>query len=659
VPEAPEAPSESAASTFTSEAMQWTRDTEPAVHGMLDRRVHILIVDDNADMRRYLARLLGKRWSVELASDGYAALASIRKRKPTLVLSDVMMPGLDGFGLLRELRGDPATRSLPVILLSARAGDEAHIEGLEAGADDYVVKPFSARELVARIASRLELHRLGTRLAQERAAIADVFRQTPVPVCILRGQDLVFDDANQAFITAVGVDVRSRPMREALPYLDAQFGDVLREVMRTGVAYVGREVLVPHERSGRLIDMYWTFIFATLRGPSAEDNYVVLIGNDVTEQVVAGHQLAELAAKADAANRTKDEFLAMLGHELRNPLSPIVTSLQLMRLRDLHSSEQDVIERQVNHLRRLVDDLLVVSRIARGKIDLRKERIEIAQVIARAVETTMPLFEQRQHRFELHVPRTGLEVDADPDRLAQVFSNLLTNAAKYSEQGTRISVVAERVDDRVRVRVIDEGVGISADMIEKVFQMFVQQSQTLDRSRGGLGLGLSIVKSLVELHGGSVTVRSDGLGRGSEFAVELDAAALHATDQPQLDLLGSDQGAAKRILVVDDNDDAALTLKKALERLGYAVAIAHDGPAALRAATTFEPDIALLDIGLPVMDGYELAQRLLAQRQIHLVAVTGYGQESDRKRTADAGFAMHLTKPVDLSRLEHVVKDLH
>jgi len=239
-----------------------------------------------------------------------------------------------------------------------------------------------------------------------------------------------------------------------------------------------------------------------------------------------------------------------------------------------------------------------------------------------------------------------------------VFSNLLTNAAKYSEPGTRIMVEARRDQDRIRVRVVDQGVGISAHMIDRVFDMFVQQPQTLDRSRGGLGLGLAIVKSLVELHGGTVAVRSDGVGRGCEFVIEMPAARPLAATEPVDGLANILSTSARRILVVDDNDDAALALKKALELLGYAVAVAHDGPAALRMAATFEPEIALLDIGLPVMDGYELAQRLRQQRSVHLVAVTGYGQESDRRRTAEAGFEQHLVKPIDLQRLELVVRDL-
>ena len=651
------APATPAAMPYVSEAMQWLQTMPPAeAEGAVDRHVHILIVDDNADMASYLRRLLSKRWSVACAPDGIAALDAIRERRPALVLTDVVMPNMDGFGLLRELRAESSTATLPVIMLSARSGEHAEA-ALEAGADDYIVKPFSARELVARVAARLELDRLGTRLAQERAAIAEVFRQTPVPVCMLRGRRLVYESANDAYQAAMDLEVRGKSLYDVQPGMARQFGVVLHDVMDTGRPFVGREVLIPLRRYGRVEQTYWTLLFAQLPGGSNE-KYVVCICNEVTEMVVGRKQLEELAERADAANRTKDDFLAMLGHELRNPLSPIVTSLQLLRMRDIHSPEQDIIERQVNHLRRLVDDLLDVSRIARGKIELRRERIEVSDVLAAAIETSSPLFEQRMHRIDVDVPRTGLVVDADPDRMAQVFSNLMTNAVKYSEAGSRIAIDACRVGERVRVRVIDEGAGIAADMIDKVFDMFVQQQQTLERSRGGLGLGLSIVKSLVELHGGRVAARSEGVGHGTELTVELPAAAEvdRAPAAPEPVLLGG--GVGRRILVVDDNDDAALSLKKALERLGYAVAIAHDGPAALRAAASFEPEIALLDIGLPVMDGYELARRLRALGRLHLIALSGYGQEADRKRSAEAGFEVHLTKPVDLRHLESVVRSL-
>ena len=346
----------------------------------------------------------------------------------------------------------------------------------------------------------------------------------------------------------------------------------------------------------------------------------------------------------------------MLGHELRNPLSPILTALHLIRLRgsDGISREVSVIERQAQHLVRLVDDLLDVSRVARGKLTLARESVELADVIAAAIETASPLIEEARHQLVTNVPKCGLRVDVDRVRMAQVFANLLNNAAKYTPPGGRIAISAGRIGAEVIVEVEDTGIGISAELLPRVFDLFVQERQTLARSQGGLGLGLTIASSLVGLHGGKVVAESAGLGQGSKLTVRLpalDAAAAVAVDgkgsQPEV------KPKELRVLVVDDNQDAAELLSEALQLLGYRTATAHDGPAALRVAAEFQPDTALLDIGLPVMDGYELAQRLRAQLggELKLVAITGYGQDSDRARSQAAGCQDHFTKPVDLRKL--------
>jgi len=365
-------------------------------------------------------------------------------------------------------------------------------------------------------------------------------------------------------------------------------------------------------------------------------------------------------AEAESASRAKDEFLAMLGHELRNPLSPIVTALQLMRLRGDTSApkERAIIERQVKHLVGLVDDLLDVSRITRGKIELRREPVEMAEVIAKAVEMSSPLLEQRAHQLTVDAPRgRGLRVDADAARLSQVFANLLANAAKYTEAGGRIEVSAAREGNIVRVKVSDNGAGIDPHLLPHVFDLFIQAKQTLDRSQGGLGIGLTIVRNLVELHGGKVSARSEGLGRGSDFIVELPALDRVASRGEVAPAAKSSRTRepfwrSLRVLVVDDNEDGALMVAESLEDLGYEVRQAGDGPGALEAAAEFRPHAAVLDIGLPVMDGYELGRRLaLAHPGIQLIALTGYGQPSDRQLSAEAGFAEHLVKPLSLERL--------
>jgi PAS domain S-box-containing protein len=396
---------------------------------------------------------------------------------------------------------------------------------------------------------------------------------------------------------------------------------------------------------------------------------------DITERKHAAEERTQLLerattarAEAEDANRAKDEFLAMLGHELRNPLAPILTALQLMHLRSDHSLEREraVIERQVKHLVTLVDDLLDVSRITRGRVELQRRVIELSRPLASAIELTGPIVEERQHH--LHVEKEPeLWVEADETRLAQVFSNLLSNAAKYTERGGHIWVRAFHREGSVVVSVRDNGTGLPLDMIPHVFDLFVQGKQSLERSQGGLGLGLAIVRSLVSLHGGRVVARSEGLGHGSEFELSLPAARVEAVAAVRETTLAPERApsvgtSSRRVLVVDDNVDAAQLLAEALTDLGHNTRVAYDGPSALTEAARFQPEVALLDIGLPVMDGFELARRLRRDlpggMPLRLIALTGYGQGSDRERSAEAGFDRHFVKPVRLEELNQVIEQL-
>jgi signal transduction histidine kinase/DNA-binding response OmpR family regulator len=644
-------------------------------------RTHILVADDNADLRGYLGRLLSPSYRVTAVADGEQALSLVRQFHPDLMLADIMMPKLDGIELVKAVRADPATAGVPVILLSARAGDEAKIEGLDIGADDYLVKPFSAGELLARVRSQLTLARAREQLAREREAsreqvrIAERFAelqkqdfnalmmQAPNPFTVLRGPDHRIELVNPAACriwNKRAEDVIGRSLFDVLPELGGQgFRRLLDDVIASGVPYEGREAPVKLARGadGSLETIYFNFVYTPLRGASGVVDGVLVVAFDVTEEVQSRAEVERLRRAAESANRAKDEFLAMLGHELRNPLSPIKTALDVMRLRGVQSPEQDILERQVVHLTRLVDDLLDVSRIAGGKIALHKEPLEMAEAALRAIEMASPILEQRNHRLEFRIPRSGLKVSADPERLAQILSNLLTNAAKYSDPGSRITMIASRHGDRVRVSVKDEGVGIAPEMLGRIFDLFVQEPQSIDRSRGGLGLGLTIVRNLVKLHGGSVNARSEGPGKGSEFVLDfpvLDSEARVDSTLPQVQPLTSTD-ASRRVLVVDDNNDAAATLKLGLEAIGHIVVTAPDGPTALELARMFQPEIAFLDIGLPAMDGYELAHHLRhvpgIPPELKLIAVTGYGLESDRQRTSAAGFSAHLVKPVSFDSL--------
>jgi PAS domain S-box-containing protein len=389
----------------------------------------------------------------------------------------------------------------------------------------------------------------------------------------------------------------------------------------------------------------------------------VKVARDLTERKHLDDALRQAHEEAQQANRAKDEFLAMLGHELRNPLAPMVSALEVMRLGGIDSPAQGILERQVAHLTRLVDDLLDVSRIMRGKIELARRPIELREIVDRALELTRPLLRQRRNQVAVRVEQRGLVLDADPDRIAQVISNLVTNASKYSDAGSRIGLSASREARTVRIEVEDEGIGIGAEMIESVFEPFVQQPQSLERKLGGLGLGLAIVRSLVDAHGGTVRAESAGRGRGSTFVLQLPAASGGRDGTrpgPEPATLAA-SGGGRRVLIVDDNTDAAQMLKDGLEGLGYVVEAAYEGPAALERARIFQPAVVLLDIGLPGMDGYEVARALRSTPEgssgVRIFALTGYGQPADRRRTSEAGFDVHLVKPVSLSRLQQLLEE--
>jgi PAS domain S-box-containing protein len=377
---------------------------------------------------------------------------------------------------------------------------------------------------------------------------------------------------------------------------------------------------------------------------------------DVTAQKEAEANLMASRAEVERASRAKDEFLAMLGHELRNPLSPILTAVQLMRLRGDGSSsrEQNIVERQVNHLIHIVDDLLDISRITRGKIQLDKRPIKVASVLTKALEIAGPACEERKHAIAVAIPDEEIWIEADETRLCQVVTNLLTNAAKYSPQGGRIAVRVARDGKHVVIGVKDRGNGIAPDLLPRIFDLFVQGARTTERAKGGLGIGLALVRSLVEMHGGTVNAASDGIGHGSEFTIRLPAIELATEPSLEMERRIGDRVAvtARRILVVDDNEDACSLMGEMLQSVGHEVVVAYDGPHALEAVKRFRPDIAILDIGLPEMDGYQLAAALRAQLgPVRLIALTGYGQGQDRLRTQNAGFEAHFVKPVGLHKV--------
>jgi PAS domain S-box-containing protein len=380
---------------------------------------------------------------------------------------------------------------------------------------------------------------------------------------------------------------------------------------------------------------------------------------DVTDRTRAEAELRQ-------ADRRKDEFLAMLAHELRNPLAPIRNAAQVIRLLATPAPDvrraTEMVERQVQHMTRLVDDLLDVSRITRGKITLQKEPVELAALVTRAVETARPLIEARRHELTVALPAEPVSLDADPTRLAQVIANLLTNAAKYTEEGGHVGLTARREGGMAVVRVRDDGVGIPREMLASVFTLFTQVDRTLARSEGGLGIGLTLVKSLTEMHGGTVEAHSEGPGKGSEFIVRLPVAPTPTSlDAGKPEAAAPLRSPPRRILVVDDNVDAAESLAMLLRLGRHEVRTAHDGPTALGVAGEFRPEVVLLDLGLPQMDGFEVARRLRGQAEMRatlLVALTGYGQEEDRRKSREAGFDWHMVKPLDRDALMKLLAGL-
>ena len=423
-------------------------------------------------------------------------------------------------------------------------------------------------------------------------------------------------------------------------------------------------ICVPLFVSGRT---FGVLIFGTAESGRNYDRSDLALAEDLTHRAAIAVENAQLYRELREVDRRKDEFLATLAHELRNPLAPIRNSLQILKMPRLDTATVDrakeMMERQVHHLVHLVDDLLDVSRVMRGKIELRKERVELAAAVARAVETVQSLIEAQEHELTIHLPDESLLLEADPVRLAQVVGNLLANAAKYTERHGRIWLTAQRAGDAVELRVRDTGIGLAPELLPHVFELFVQADHASTKAHGGLGIGLTLVKNLVEMHGGSVEAHSAGPGKGSEFVVRLPLlpAVPESPKQEESASPPLPPPSGRRLLVVDDNADVALSLAVLLRLYGHEVQVAHDGRSALQLAAAFRPDLVFLDIGMPGMDGYEVARRLRRTpglEKVVLAALTGWGQQEDRRRTAEAGFDYHLVKPPEPKVLERLLSEL-
>jgi signal transduction histidine kinase/DNA-binding response OmpR family regulator len=646
----------------------------------------ILIVDDReANLLALEAVLEPLGEKLVKARSGREALRFLLQQDCALILLDVQMPELDGFETAALIRERERSRYTPIIFVTAiRREEEQIIRGYANGAVDYIVKPFAPETMIAKVRFFLDQYRREQLLREEliakeqerrelerreRKARAEadahrehlyaLFMKAPAAIAIFRGPGLEFVLANPKFEQLVGrANLVGGAGREAIPdpAADATWR-ILEGVLTTGDPFLGNEFPALWGLRAETSERFFNFVAQPTKGASGEADSVMIHAVEVTDSVLARRHTEALARQLLETDRSKDEFLAILGHELRNPLAPIVTALHVMRLRSNDQSterERAVIERQVAHLARLVDDLLDVSRATMGKIDLRRERVDLATAVSRAVEMTRPLIETMHHHLSVNVPVGSLYVDGDLVRLAQVIANLLNNAAKYTDAGGHLSIDGRRESGEMIIRVLDDGHGIPPERLTSMFELFVQGDELPGRSQGGLGIGLTLVRSLVQLHGGTVQAISEGAGRGSEFVIRLPASAREHPREEKADPAPpshSISAGRRRVLVVDDDVDAAEMLSQALRAIGHEVRHEHDGASALVAAAQFQPDVVLLDLALPGMDGIEVARRLRAYPElsgVSIVALTGHAQKADRSRSAAVGIERHLVKPVDM-----------
>ncbi|HBF52012.1 MAG TPA: hybrid sensor histidine kinase/response regulator [Massilia sp.] len=488
---------------------------------------------------------------------------------------------------------------------------------------------------------------------EENERLMTLFEQAPGIIAVLRGPEHMFEIANKSYQQLIGYrDIVGKTARAALPEVEGQgYFELLDQVYTSGEPFVGHAVPLKVEREpGAPLELrYIDFVYQPIRDPHGNVVGIFVEGSDVTPR-------KQIEDELRAANRQKDQFLAMLAHELRNPLAPITTAAHLLKMGTLDAkavrNASEIISRQAEHMTSLVNDLLDVSRVTRGLVTLEKEELDLNTIVAGALEQVRPLIEAKRHALTMELSGEPVHVLGDRTRLVQVLSNILNNAAKYTPVGGEIALRVFAHGDRVTVTVTDNGIGIEPDVLPYIFDLFTQAERTPDRSQGGLGLGLALAKSLVELHGGSVQAESAGLGKGSTFTVRLPLAPV----QGMLDAAGGaeDAVAPTSVLVVDDNVDAAQTLAALLEGAGHRVQTINDPRAVLAEAVTGVPDVFILDIGMPDIDGHALARQLRAQPALAdavYLALTGYGQASDRASSREAGFDHHLVKPVDAGQL--------
>jgi len=692
-------------------------------------RANILIVDDRPDkLLVYRTLLEGLHQNLYTVPSGDAALRQVLERDFALILLDVNMPGLDGLETAALIRSRKKSAHIPIILVTADYGDELRMtRAYSLGAVDYIASPVVPEILLAKVKVFVDLYLLAEQakrqaeeriaLVEEKAAREAAERATRRLAYLAEASGTLASSLDLeatlrelsrlvvprfADVAILSLAAEAQPERHEMSWStsdpenslltasltdlgDASLAETLMRVQRSG-----RPESIERDPAGppasrialpRGLSVHALMLVPLLvRGRKLG---VLTLGLDAPERRFDSNTLsmvAELAARGATAldnallvrkiqdeDQRKNEFLAMLAHELRNPLAPISNAVHILRVSDGDAAKlawaRELIARQLKQLVRLVDDLLDVSRITRGKIELKIETVDVPHVIAAAIETSRPNIDAQRHTLSLQLPAEPLHVKGDFARVAQVLSNLVNNAAKYTPKGGRISLSAVRDGDEIAFRIRDSGVGIPSEFLGSIFEPFTQVDRTLARSHGGLGIGLTLVRRLVEMQNGSVSVRSEGRNRGSEFTVRLPLASSESVVEPGA---GEAAGlppspAGLRVLVVDDNRDVADSTASVMRMNGCDVHVAYDGKAALESVQRLRPDAVLLDIGLPTIDGYLVAEHIRAQPEnggTMIVAVSGYGQEQDRERSRSVGFDYHVVKPIDPTVLAGLVGSL-
>lgn len=617
----------------------------------------ILLVEDEVILRDHLARALSDEYVVDTAGNGREALSAVIRAAPVLIVTDIVMPDIDGIEFLKAVRSTRKTETIPVLLISGRAIDEQRIEGFKEGADAYLAKPYTERELRACIGSMLQSARKREESAR-REALEDAEKKA------LAERAALLESITDAFYALDGEFRFTYLNQRALDHFGKPREDLLGRVA-WDVFPASRGTIFQHEQE-RALRAQCAIAFEAISPLSGKwlelrafptPQGLAAYFRDITDRKAAEEQLRE-------ADRRKSEFLAVLAHELRNPLAPLRNGLHILKLHPgtdpTLRQTVGMMDRQMTHLVRLVDDLLDVSRITLGKLTLRRQRVLLTNVLNVAVESSRSLIDANQHDLHIDLEGDDLVVEGDPDRLAQVFANLLSNSAKYTPRGGHITLrlygnAAEAVID-----VQDDGIGIPETALDAVFEIFTQVHPAAVTTTDGLGIGLSLVRTLVHMHGGSVQAFSDGQDRGSRFVVRLPRSlrSVAAVPSPAAASAGS---RSRRVLVVDDNADAAAALATLLQMETHTVQTAADGLEAIERAREFEPEIVFMDLAMPRLGGEEATRRIRALpggQDLHIIALTGWGQDADRERTREAGVDHHLVKPVDLDALRALMESL-